>query len=202
MATQTNRVGRQLILEVAEDLFTERGYRAVSIRDIAQKCEVTNAALYYHFPSKEALFGEVMEFHAAGMKAHMGRAAETKKSYIEKAEAILNEYARITADRRSPLFMLRRDAVHHSKTHTKEQFGRLIHIMLEPLEDVINDATIAGELRKPPQGFSPASLLVGMFHGHMQHLRAHHGSEIRPGDVRVVVDLFWNALSPLQSQER
>jgi AcrR family transcriptional regulator len=202
MTSHSNRVGRQLILEVAEDLFTERGYRAVSIRDIAQKCEVTNAALYYHFPSKEALFGEVMEFHAAGMKSHMSRAAESKKSFIKKAEAILSEYARITVDRRSPLFMLRRDAVNHRKTHTKEQFGRLIHIMLEPLEDVLNDAISAGELRKPPPGFSPASLLVGMLHGHLQHLRTYQGSVIKTGDVRLVVELFWNALSPIQSQER
>jgi AcrR family transcriptional regulator len=200
MVSNSSRVGRQLILEVAEDLFTERGYRAVSIRDIAQKCEVTNAALYYHFPSKEALFGEVMEFHVAGMKAHMSRAAEAKHSSIEKAEAILSEYARITADRRSPLFMLRRDAVHHGKIHSKEQFGRLIHIMLEPLEEVLENAITVGEICRPPQGFSPASLLVGMFHGHVQHQRTYHKEEIRARDVRVVVELLWKALSPEQSQ--
>lgn len=195
MVPSSTRVGKQLILDVAEDLFTERGFRAVSIRDIAQKCEVTNAALYYHFPSKEALFGEVMEHHAVGMKDYMSRAAASKNRSIEKAEAILQEYARITADRRSPLFMLRHEAVHHSKTHTKEQFGRLIHIMLEPLEDVLEDAIQAGELRQPPRGFSPASLLVGMLHGHIQYSRSDQGVEIKASDVRVVVELFWKALS-------
>jgi len=68
MSPQNARAGKQRILEVAEKLFTEHGYRDVSIRNIASACEVTNAALYYHFSSKAALFDEVMELHAARLR--------------------------------------------------------------------------------------------------------------------------------------
>ncbi|MGW3296169.1 TetR/AcrR family transcriptional regulator [Streptomyces xiamenensis] len=41
------------IQEVALDLFTERGYEATSMREIAERLGITKAALYYHFKNKE-----------------------------------------------------------------------------------------------------------------------------------------------------
>jgi len=43
---------RQRILDVASELFVERGYDATSLREIAERLGVTKAALYYHFASK------------------------------------------------------------------------------------------------------------------------------------------------------
>ena len=47
---------KQRILDVALDLFIERGYDAVSLREIAEQVGVTKAALYYHFSSKDEIF--------------------------------------------------------------------------------------------------------------------------------------------------
>ncbi len=44
---------RQRIQEIALDLFTEQGYEATSLREIAEALGVTKAALYYHFKTKE-----------------------------------------------------------------------------------------------------------------------------------------------------
>ncbi|OIJ64395.1 TetR/AcrR family transcriptional regulator [Streptomyces mangrovisoli] len=41
------------IRRVAIELFTEKGYEATSLREIAERLDVTKAALYYHFSSKE-----------------------------------------------------------------------------------------------------------------------------------------------------
>jgi AcrR family transcriptional regulator len=43
----------QRILDVALDLFAERGYEKTSLRDIADSLGVTKAALNYYFPRKE-----------------------------------------------------------------------------------------------------------------------------------------------------
>lgn len=50
---------RHEILEVAAELFAERGYRAASIRDIAERAGLLAGSLYYHIRSKEALFVEI-----------------------------------------------------------------------------------------------------------------------------------------------
>ncbi|MCD2191776.1 TetR/AcrR family transcriptional regulator [Actinomycetospora endophytica] len=52
---------RGAVLEAARRLFIERGFDGTSMRDIAAAVEVTNSALYYHFPSKEALLGALSQ---------------------------------------------------------------------------------------------------------------------------------------------
>ncbi|GIH26547.1 TetR family transcriptional regulator [Acrocarpospora phusangensis] len=44
---------RARIQEIALRLFTEQGYEATSLREIAEALGVTKAALYYHFKTKE-----------------------------------------------------------------------------------------------------------------------------------------------------
>ncbi|MGB3306206.1 MAG: TetR/AcrR family transcriptional regulator [Thermomicrobiales bacterium] len=48
--------GDELLLEVAQRLFTERGYANVSMQQIAEAAGMTKGAPYYHFQNKEELF--------------------------------------------------------------------------------------------------------------------------------------------------
>lgn len=43
------------IVEVATALFAERGFSGTGVAEISRKLGITNAALYYHFDSKQAL---------------------------------------------------------------------------------------------------------------------------------------------------
>jgi len=54
-------VRRQEILETAMKLFTEKGYEATSMRDIAQACGVVAGLCYRYFDSKQKLFQEATE---------------------------------------------------------------------------------------------------------------------------------------------
>ncbi|WP_117236871.1 TetR/AcrR family transcriptional regulator [Thermus sediminis] len=50
---------RTRILEEAAKLFTEKGYEATSVQDIAQALGLSKAALYHHFRSKEEILYEI-----------------------------------------------------------------------------------------------------------------------------------------------
>jgi AcrR family transcriptional regulator len=50
----------QQILQAAKELFTQKGYANVSIRDICRGARVTAPTLYYYFRNKEALFDAVV----------------------------------------------------------------------------------------------------------------------------------------------
>ncbi|MFD2629999.1 TetR/AcrR family transcriptional regulator [Oceanobacillus kapialis] len=52
---------RSEILRVAEHLFMEKGYRAVTTREIAAKCNITQPALYYHYSDKQSLYIAMLE---------------------------------------------------------------------------------------------------------------------------------------------
>ena len=55
---------RQRLLDVAEGLFAEHGWNAVSIRTIAAAADVSLAALNYHFGLKENLLAEIFAIRA------------------------------------------------------------------------------------------------------------------------------------------
>jgi AcrR family transcriptional regulator len=50
---------RERIVEVALKLFNEQGYEKTSLREIAERLDVTKAALYYHFERKEDILVEL-----------------------------------------------------------------------------------------------------------------------------------------------
>ena len=57
---------RRLIEDTAVRLFCERGFCAVGLREIAQEAGISVGNIYNHFPSKEPLFGAVVDrLHAA-----------------------------------------------------------------------------------------------------------------------------------------
>ncbi|HEU0164315.1 MAG TPA: TetR/AcrR family transcriptional regulator [Thermomicrobiales bacterium] len=59
MATKTDElVGKELLLEVACDLFMEAGYDGVSMQQIAEAAHMTKGSPYYHFKGKDDLFAQ------------------------------------------------------------------------------------------------------------------------------------------------
>ncbi|WP_328467660.1 TetR/AcrR family transcriptional regulator [Streptomyces sp. NBC_00448] len=56
---------RRRIQDVALKLFAEQGYEKTSLREIAERLDVTKAALYYHFKTKEDILISVSEDLAA-----------------------------------------------------------------------------------------------------------------------------------------
>jgi len=68
-ALSKSQVTRRLILEAAARLFREKGYAAVSLRDIAQAVNMKTGSLYYHFDSKESLVEEILTLGTQGAMA-------------------------------------------------------------------------------------------------------------------------------------
>lgn len=56
----SGRDTRGRIVAAAFELFAERGYHAVSVRDIAAAVGIKDASLYNHFPGKQAIFDAVL----------------------------------------------------------------------------------------------------------------------------------------------
>ena len=52
---------REELLSKCFDLFANQGYGSVTMRQIAQELEVSTGTLYHYFPSKEALFEQLVE---------------------------------------------------------------------------------------------------------------------------------------------
>ena len=51
---------KERILDVSLDLFSQKGYSAVSIRDICKHVKIKESSVYYHFKNKQAIFDELL----------------------------------------------------------------------------------------------------------------------------------------------
>lgn len=52
---------RKYILETARQVFKEKGYRGVTMKDIVDACEISRGGLYLYFPGTKELFLEVLK---------------------------------------------------------------------------------------------------------------------------------------------
>jgi TetR/AcrR family transcriptional regulator, transcriptional repressor of aconitase len=53
---------KEAILKAAKPLFAEKGFKGTSVRNIAKAANVSEALLYRHFPSKEALYQVILNY--------------------------------------------------------------------------------------------------------------------------------------------
>lgn len=93
MATPHVRRGdtRQRIQQVALALFAEQGYEKTSLREIAEQLDVTKAALYYHFKTKEDILISVVADLARPVDELISWAAAQPRT-LETKQEILRRY--------------------------------------------------------------------------------------------------------------
>jgi AcrR family transcriptional regulator len=94
MASQADRRAATVgtILAEARRLFTERGFEATSIDDIAEAAGVAKGAVYHHFASKEAVFQRVLEDMQAQIAASVPAEAAAPRDLVEQIAAATLRY--------------------------------------------------------------------------------------------------------------
>jgi len=78
---------RQKVLEAARELFTERGYEAATIRDIARRAGMSTGAVFASFQDKSDLFEAILmedfERVAEAMRAASGKTLPVEQKLVE-----------------------------------------------------------------------------------------------------------------------
>jgi AcrR family transcriptional regulator len=83
---------RATILAVAKVLFSDRGYHGVSVDEIARRLAVSPAILYRHFPSKEALYEEVLNQIACKRESYVEAVVNSDGSFPDVLRKITRIY--------------------------------------------------------------------------------------------------------------
>jgi len=82
---QDNRRAR--LLDAAARLFSERGFHATSMRDIAKAVGMLSGSIYYHFESKEEMLLAVYEEGVRGVADRVERAVADRQEPWARLEA-------------------------------------------------------------------------------------------------------------------
>ncbi|MEV0383570.1 helix-turn-helix domain-containing protein [Nonomuraea sp. NPDC050643] len=96
---------RTRIQEIALRLFTEQGYEATSLREIAEELGVTKAALYYHFKTKDDIVASLVDMRLAELGELLAwlrsrpKTPETRRELVERYAAQVRETRHLGIER-------------------------------------------------------------------------------------------------------
>jgi AcrR family transcriptional regulator len=186
--------GRDAILDTSAKLFSQHGYKEVSIRDIAQACGMTNAALYYHFRNKEDLFLAMLQRDHEKTLIALREAVNGPGDLREDLKQLMTSYASITCERRHSFQTLWRDLRNVEDVRGHKLFGEIRSSFLRPLEERLAQAQAAGEIQPGDARFY-ARLLHGMIMALAHEGRPDKPRRASPQEVEAAVDVFLKGVS-------
>lgn len=87
-------ITKKKILDVSLELFSHKGYSAVSIRDICKYVEIKESSVYYHFENKQSIFDELLHMFteiAKGMMTQLENGlADSQNSFSDGFNTVAN----------------------------------------------------------------------------------------------------------------
>ncbi|MFY4721206.1 TetR/AcrR family transcriptional regulator [Streptomyces sp. LaBMicrA B280] len=148
---------RQRIQDVALELFAEQGYEKTSLREIAERLDVTKAALYYHFKTKEEIIVSLFEDLTQPI-ADLIEWGRGQPHTLETKQEILRRYSEALSNA-EPLFrFMQENQATVRELRIGETFKDRMHGLREILMDP--DAELVDQVRSLSAMFT---LHAGMF---------------------------------------
>jgi AcrR family transcriptional regulator len=184
---------RDKILHQTTRLFVERGYDGVSIREIAEACSITKAALYYHFVDKERLLIEILE---TGLEAFHQLLEDARQNYQSAQSRIrafvFSLFTRLPPENRA-VIRLATQEMGKLQPELRTQFAQHYREkFLQPLMDIFTEGQNTGELR-PLSPELAVWALLGMLYPFMSSESALR-QEVTPQHLEQLLDIFWRGI--------
>jgi AcrR family transcriptional regulator len=184
---------RWCILEAAQRLFASHGYHGASIRDIVQACEVSNAALYYHFGSKQNLYSEVLGEYVSAVVERLRKADTGQGTCRNRLYRVALAYAAIILESENVLQTLLRDMAQFDR----EDIARLLPDLSSQIPAVIaailEDGIAAGEVRAV-HTLQSGMLLLGMVNAIAVPRLYTEVKTVLEEDTEIVIDTLFEGI--------
>lgn len=148
---------RRLVLDAALELFSHRGYRATTMRDIAEAARVSTGNVYHHFPDKEAIFRTLLdEYHAVTRSTRfpLVRALQTGQ-FPDNLEQIGRAARESVEQYRSYMALHYVDVIEFDGQHIRAFYAEIADLFAALISE--RDPEIAGRLR---EGVAPISAFL------------------------------------------
>jgi len=171
---------RQMILEAAEKIFGSRPYHEATMQAIAAALELGMQGLYDQFPSKQALYEEVIVNRARGYQRRMDEALEGIVEPVEQLSRIARVRAELFSEAPAflPVFLTEKIRLDwETRSRMSRRIRRVIREERHRLIQIIERGISAGSLRKEEPAFL-AHLFMDAVTASLHVFRKHPGEGI------------------------
>lgn len=138
---------RDDILDVAEKLFAENGFEAISVREISKAANINIAMVSYYFGSKEKLYEEVVVRKLISSEMIVQH-IEQHKNYTDKLFAIVDLFINKFFERRNYQNIIFREMAMGQRTEMTELITNRLHQNFGIITDVIHKGIKNKEFNK------------------------------------------------------
>ena len=183
---------RTAILNAAERLFVEKGYHAISMREIADAVGMTKAALYYHFRDKEQLFMAILEGVLNELSALIEQCRTVNTSHRGQIEAIVRQIMLLPSERRASLRLASQE-LGNLDAATRQQFVEQYHVQFIGRITGILAAGMAGGEFKPLEPRLATWTLLGMMYPYF-HVTPVTGTAPTEALIQQLLLIFFDGL--------
>lgn len=97
---------KNAILAAAIQLFSEYGYHAAPLRDIARLAGIQAASIYYHYANKEALLVEIMETYMRLLNTNLERIVQEQRQPSSCLYEAIANHIRLHTSYKSEFFII------------------------------------------------------------------------------------------------
>ncbi len=149
------------ILDAADELFSTRGFAAVSMRDVAEQAGVKKASVFYHHGSKSVLFDKVLARYYEAHVAALSRAADGPGTVSERLHRLIDAYLDFIEDHQRYVRLVQMEIASAS-----ENLPRIRHGLGADLGPRVGNPGWPGAGQRPALG---AALLRDLFR-HREHV--------------------------------
>ncbi len=181
---------RAQLLEVARDLFSSIGYKETTTAMIAARAGVSEPILYRHFSSKLALFHDILEGIASEAKTRLQTIASMGTNAAEKLLALVEEFPRISEERRNLFSIVDRALATAKDARTQELLCEYYGGFETLLRRLVEEGHRDGSVREDCEARSVSWMLVmyGVGFSLLSRLSwVCPGAEPHPGEVARLV---------------
>jgi len=137
---------RERILDAAFTVFSRRGYRQAGVDEVGRQAETSKGGVYFHFPTKESLFSELLKTTADRLVGKVERSMAGVPDPIDRADVALRTVLSVFAGHRTMARLFLIDAVgagagfQAELLRLHERFSSLIAMQLDT---AVEDGIIA-----------------------------------------------------------
>jgi AcrR family transcriptional regulator len=127
---------RARIQAVAVELFSEQGYEKTSLREIAERLDVTKAALYYHFKSKEDIVRSLIDDYFGQVDTLIRWAKRKPRTPALRAE-ILSRYLDLVIDSQHVYRMMQQNQAALASLSSRKYHGEMFKARTHAIIDLL-----------------------------------------------------------------
>ena len=138
---------RRQILETAATAFARHGHDGISLNQVIRESGLTKGAVYFHFPSREALALATFRHKQEQLVELIAARLDDGLPPLERLAALLRERARLLEGDQSLLVVVRLGIELTLRYGTDSEYGTFSELPLAALEAIVREGQEAGEVR-------------------------------------------------------